>query len=72
MGRFHYLRIQRNAGQSFRLKIGGVEVWVKRHGHRHLVIAAPEEVNIQREELLPEGERWPGPKGEPNHMGGGI
>lgn len=51
-----HLQLVRKPGQSIRILVAGVEVWVKvdriEHGRVILRFEAPEQVNIAREELL--------------------
>lgn len=55
------LILQRNIYQPVRLRVNGVEVWImigrKDNGAQQLLIEAPENVEIIRDELLPHPER---------------
>lgn len=58
MGR---LLIGRRAGQSVRLRLGDTVVWVtiedRSAGRTGVLIEAPEDVEIDRNEILPPGEQ---------------
>jgi carbon storage regulator CsrA len=58
------LALTRKTGERVRIRVGDADVWVVvcggsvSGGYLRLAFDAPREVEIAREELLPEGERW--------------
>lgn len=69
------LILKRRGGQRVRLRVGGVDIWVELHevcppNAARLTFAAPLDVQIMREELLPESEQYTAATARPATEGG--